>query len=116
MPFRMLRFTFVSSGSGTELRGQWLLLRRIRIPVAIYLSLCIVSALFVLFGAVWIYPPNRLVNLIGPAAGFAMIYGWTWIGVVLSRKGEAQLVSAVYHAMDSDQSAKIVSELLSSPQ
>jgi hypothetical protein len=116
MPFRVLEFAFISSASGTELRGRWLLLRRIRIPVGIYLSLCLIGEIVELIRIIWIRPPDPLVNLLTPLVSFAMIYGWTWLGVVLNRRAEAQMISAVFHAMDSDHSARIVRELLSSPQ
>jgi hypothetical protein len=124
MPSRVLRFAFVSTASGTELRGQWLLLKRIRIPVAIYLTFCLISEIVELFRVLWIHPTDPHIN---PVAGlveflffgvvaFAGIYGWTWWVVLLNRSAEDQLVRAVFHAMDSEQSAKIVGELLCSPQ
>jgi hypothetical protein len=116
MPFRLLKFVFISSASGTELRGRWVLLKRIRIPVAIYLTLCLIDEIVELVRVIWIHPPDPILSVVGPLIGFAMIYGWTWVGVALNRRAEAQLVSAVFHAMESDRSAKITSELLSSPQ
>jgi hypothetical protein len=116
MPSRVLRFAFVSTASGTELRGQWLLLKRIRIPVAIYFTFCLISEIVELFRALWVHPTNPLVNSVVGLAGFAMICGWTWGLVLLNRRAEERLVRALFHAMDSEQSAKIVGELLCSPQ
>jgi hypothetical protein len=116
LPSRSLKFNFIPSESGTELRGHWSLLKRIRIPVSIYLGACILGQaveLFrvVVFGAHDIWP-----ILIGPTISFLMIYGWTWVVVALNRRRELQLVTAVTHAMESDRSAKIMGELLSLPK
>ncbi|MGD0548439.1 MAG: hypothetical protein ABR991_11505 [Terracidiphilus sp.] len=116
MPSRSLKFIFVPSESGTELKGQWRLLKRIRIPVSIYLASCILAQAFELFRQALLRPHDPLAWLIGPIISFAMIYGWTWSLVALNRRRESQLLTAVTHAMESDRSAKIVGELLSSPK
>jgi hypothetical protein len=115
MRFRELQFGFLSSASGTVLQGQWRLLNRVRIPVMIYLGLCLTAELVVLVLLALHQAFDPVSAVFGPAASFAMIYGWTWAGVFMSRKAEAQLLRAVSHAMASDQSAKIVVDLLSSP-
>ena len=54
--------------------------------------------------------------LLGPAAGFAMIYGWTlWI-LLMNRRNDSLMIKAVEHSMKSEGAAKIVSDLLSSPR
>jgi hypothetical protein len=112
MPSRSLKFSFVPSESGTELRGQWSILKRIRIPVSIYLGACILAQIIELFRVVGFGVHDSWPNLIGSTIGFLMIYGWTWAVVALNRRRESQLVTAVTHAMESDSSAKIVCELL----
>jgi hypothetical protein len=114
-PARSLNFVLRSSGSGTELKGQWRLLRRIRIPVAIYLSICIAMEAFELLRLAAFRTQDPLASLIGPAISFVMIYGWTWVLVTLNRRSDSQLIAAVTHAMESEKSSKIVGELMSVP-
>jgi hypothetical protein len=122
-PARSLNFVLCSSGSGTELKGQWRLLKRIRIPVGIYLGGCILEEAYELIRMVLLrrhdllpHSIGRIVpHSIGPIIGFAMIYGWAWAIVALSRRSESQLILAVTHAMESDKSAGIVGDLLSVP-
>jgi len=113
---RSLKFNFVPSESGTELRGQWSLLKRVRIPVSIYLGACILVQAVGLFRVVVFGTHDLWPSLIGPTISFFMIYGWTWAAVAINRQRESQLVTAVTHAMESDGSAKIVCELLSLPK
>ena len=51
---------------------------------------------------------DSLRALSGPAISFVMIYGLTWGAVLLNRMAEAQIVSAVFHPMASDEATKIV--------
>jgi hypothetical protein len=115
MPARSLRFDLVASESGTELRGQWNLLKGIRIPVAIYLGVCIFAQTTELFRLILLRTDDSLLWSIGPLISFAMIYGWTWGLVTFNRRFESQLIRAATYAMESDKSAKIVGELLSTP-
>jgi hypothetical protein len=110
---RVLRFQFIASESGTELRGQWKLMRRFRIPVMVYLTVCVVSEICGVLGLLWPGLNLPFGGLLGPVIGFAMLYGWAWIFVVLSRKSESQLINGVFHAMASDDSARVVREVLS---
>jgi hypothetical protein len=114
-PARSLSFVLRSTESGSELAGQWRLMKGIRVPVAIYLSICILVEVYLLFCAVALGQHKLLPGSLGPALSFAMIYGWTWAIVAINRRPESQLIMAVTHAMESDQSAKIVSEVLSGP-
>ena len=110
---RTLEFQLIPCSNGTQLRGQWKLMRILRIPTSIYLSLCAISELFGLLGLL-IPTLSFGRSLIGPFIGFPMIYGWAWIAVLLSRKSEKRVEAAVYHAMANSQSAEVVNDLLSS--
>jgi hypothetical protein len=110
---RALKFEVLPTASGTELHGRWQLLKPIQIPVALYLSLCTAVWISALVRIGLYHAQNPISALTGPLIGFAMIYGWTWGFVLLSRKAEAQLLSAVFHAMESEDSAKVVCKVLS---
>ena len=88
-------------------------MNRFRIPVMAYLALCVLSELCGLATLFWPMLKLPLGGLLGPIFGFAMLYGWAWVFVLLSRKSEKQLESGVYHAMASEEAAAIVNELLS---
>src|ERR1035437_9512483 len=66
MPSRSLKFNFSTSESRTELRGQWSLLKRIRIPVSIYLGACILGQAVELFREVVFGAHDFWPSLIGP--------------------------------------------------
>lgn len=110
---RVLTFTFVRAESGTQLIGQWRFLNRYRIPVMIYLGLCVADAIWSIFRLLGSHAGWRPVILMGPLIGFAMLYGWAWMFVLLSGKSERQLERGVFYAMESEKSANIVDDLLS---
>jgi hypothetical protein len=61
------------------------------------------------------YPhQTTLANLAGGLLGFAMIFGWTLLGIRLNRRSEQQMLAALQHVMADEQSARIVGDLLSS--
>ncbi len=113
---RFLRFDLHPCGTGTVLSGKWQLLKRIRIPVAIYLVICIIAQAVELIRLTILQRQDSLLMLVGPAISLVMIYGWTWTMVALNRRSEARLIRAIAHAMESDRSARIVNELLSVPE
>jgi hypothetical protein len=97
----------VESDSGTELRGQWRLLMRVRIPVMIYLGACILGQAYELFRLVIVRVQDYLPHLIGPIISFAMIYGWTWALVAFNRRREAELVETLTKVLASSSAVRI---------
>lgn len=84
-----------------------------QIPVLVYLVACAAAEIDAVIRIATHQAKNPAMALVGPMIGVAMIYGWAQVFILISRKGEAQIESAVYHAMASEESAKIVGEVLS---
>ena len=115
-PSRLLTFNIRAIHSEIELIGEMRLFNWIRIPVAIYLAACVLAEVIEIVRLSMPGNHETWVALLGPALGFAMIYGWTlWI-LVMNRRNDSLLIKAVEHAMKSEYAAKIVSDLLSSPR
>lgn len=109
----LLVFDVTADGSGTKLSGELRLLNRFRVPVGIYLTICVTSELVEIVRLAMGRESYSLFQLCGGIISFLMIYGWTRWVLFLNRRNDSQLIKAVEYAVVDDRGAKIVSDLLS---
>jgi len=112
LPMRILKFRLTPSPEGCHLTGRLALRNIIRVPVGIYLALCICSEV----ASPFFYRSqhgNLLIYLLGPIISFLMIFGWTCLGIRLNRSPEDQMIKALKNVLMDEASAAVVVDILS---
>jgi len=113
---RALHFNLRSAASSVELLGQWRLLKRVQVPVFLYFAFCAAGEVVGLIRFLFHRSDRPVMELLGPILSFAMIYCWTRWAIWISRKSEGQVINTLTHSMTSENSTKIVGDVISEAQ